>query len=43
MMELSAHVASTTASNFLNVRAIIIEKISMLGAKQFCREDVQKK
>jgi len=42
-MELSAHVASTTASNFLNVRAIIIDKISMLSAKQFYREDVQNK
>jgi len=42
-MELSAHVASSTASNFLNVREIIIEKISMLGAKTFYREDAQKK
>jgi len=39
MMELSAHVASTTAANFLNVTAIIIGKISMLGAKKLYRED----
>jgi len=43
MMELSAHVASTTASNFLNVRAIIMDKISMLGAKKLYREDMQNK
>jgi len=42
-MILSAHVSSTTASNFLNVRAKIIDKISMLGAKKLYREDVQNK
>jgi hypothetical protein len=43
MMELSAHVANTTASNFLNVRAIIIDQISKLGAKKLYKQDLQNK
>jgi len=43
MMELSIYVVSNTALNILNVRAIIIDNISMLGAKKLYREDVQNK